>query len=206
MSALSVRLDRPAAAGARRLIRCALVALAVSQLAGCAAAVIGAGATGVAVAHDRRTAGTMVEDQTLELKFGNLLSSQTELAERTHIEANSYNRVLLLTGQTPDVQSREAVVAIARKLENVRRIHNEISIAPPTSGGRRTNDNYLTAKVKSKMAVTAGIDPTRVKAVTENGVVYLMGLVEREEGQRAIDVARQTGGVSKVVVIFEYLD
>ena len=119
---------------------------------------------------------------------------------------DSYNRVLLLTGQAPDVQSRDAVVDIARKLENVRRIHNEITIAPPTSGGRRTNDNYLTAKVKSKMAVTAGIDPTRVKAVTENGVVYLMGLVEREEGQRAIDVARQTGGVAKVVVLFEYLD
>lgn len=184
------------------------VTVVLLSLSGCAGILIGGAATGVGLVHDRRTAGTMMDDQSLELKLYDLLSKQ--LPSDTHIGVTAYNGTVLLTGQVPSAAARQQADAIVRNFTPppVRMLHNELSIAAPSSLSVQSNDAFLTAKVKAallKINQIPDFDPTRVKVVTERGIVYLFGLVRQMEADAAADVASQVGGVRQVVTLFEYI-
>ena len=171
----------------------------------CAAVVVTGGATGATVAHDRRTTGTFIEDQAIELKANQRIYSDKELHEQTHLNVISYNTVVLVTGEAPTEELRSRAIEIVRNVPKVKHIHNEITIAAPSAMVSRSSDTLITAKVKTKLLTIKGFDGTRVKVVTENGIVYLMGLLTREESDVATDAARQVGGVQKVVKLFQYI-
>ncbi|MEZ5542783.1 MAG: BON domain-containing protein [Pseudomonadota bacterium] len=183
--------------------------LAVTSFYGCAPVVVGGAAAGGAALHSRRTVGTFVDDQGIELKARVAIAEQRGLNDQTHISVTSYNGVVLLTGQAPTESLRQQVQDIAAGIDKVRMVHNEISIAAPNSMMTRSSDTLITGKVKTALFNIKGIedfDPTRVKVVTEDGVVYLMGLVYRNEADAVVDQARQVGGAKKIVKVFEYLD
>lgn len=184
----------------------AAVALSAALLQGCAAVVVGGAATGVAVAHDRRTAGTIVDDETIEVKAMGALNADKEIRDQTHLNVTSYNNVVLMTGETPTQQLGQRAYKIVSGLDKVKKVHNETVVAAPSSFGSRSNDALLTSKVKARMIATKGFDSTLVKVVSERGTVYLLGLVTQAEGKLAGEIARQTEGVQKVVKLFEYQD
>ena len=182
-----------------------LIAL-ITQLAGCAAvAVGGVAATGTA-ATDRRTTGTLIEDQAIEIKAYKALKEDAELNEQAHLNVTSYNTVVLLSGETPTDAMRQRAMEIVKGVDKVTHVYNELSIAAPSSMVSRSSDSYITTKVKTKLFADEKISGTKVKVNTEKGVVYLMGIVSRAESEIATDIARQTGGVQKVVKLFQYTD
>lgn len=173
------------------------------SLTGCVPAVIAVGAGGTAlVATDRRTTGTQVDDEGIELKVAN--QARTQYGERIHLNVTSYDGVVLLTGEVPDQGVWASVGSIAKNTEKVRVVHNELVVAPNTELGSRTNDTYITSKVKTRMIEANKFPPNVVKVVTERGVVYLMGIVTRPEGDAAGEIAATTEGVVRVVKVFEY--
>ncbi len=193
----------------RTLSACALLIVALVAGSGCTPVVVGGAATGAAVVHDRRTAGTVLEDQSIELKALTRLREDPEIREQAHINVTSYNLIVLLTGETPTEAMRQRAAEIVRGIERVRQVHNELRVAAPSSMMSRSSDTLITAKVKTALFGIKGIedfDPTRVKVVTENGTVYLMGLVRRIEADAAAEAARTVSGVQRVVKLFEYLD
>ena len=182
-------------------------ALIFPLLQACAPVVVGgAAATGTAVAIDRRTAGTMVDDQTVELKTLDAILSDKELYEQTHISSTSFNGLVLLTGQAPRAELRERAERIVSSYPEVRRVVNEITLSAPNSVMTRTSDTWITTKVKTLMFAEKHFNANNVKVVTENGTVYLMGLVRRAESAKAVAIARQVKGVQRVVKVFEYID
>ena len=173
-------------------------------LQGCAAVVVGGAATGANVAHDRRTTGTFIEDEAIELKSLKALYSDEEVNKQTHINVTSFNTIVLVSGEAPTEELRQRVIDIVSNIDKVTHVHNEVAIAGPSSLMSRSGDTLITTKVKTKLIAEKNLDGTHVKVVTENGVVYLMGLVTREDGEKATEIARQTGGVQKVVKLFQY--
>lgn len=173
-------------------------------LSGCPAVIIGGAGAGVVAAEDRRTVGTIAEDEGIELKT--LSRVKKRVAERIHLNVTSYNRMVLLTGEAPNDKIRSAIERVARSVENVRAVTNELTIGPPMSLTSRANDTYITSKVKARFVDAQRFNALHVKVVTENQIVYLLGMVKRQEAKEAIEVARTTEGVKKVVTVFEYLD
>jgi osmotically-inducible protein OsmY len=180
-----------------------LIVAALPFLGGCVAAVGGAAVGGVLVAEDRRTVGTITEDQGIELRASSRLDDRLRSA---HINVTSYNRVLLLSGEVPNAAAREEAERIARAVENVRGVYNELAVSGNSSLTVRSNDSFITSKVKARFVDAQKFNPVHVKVVTENSTVYLLGIVRRAEADAATDVARTTGGVQKVVRLFEFLD
>lgn len=184
----------------------AAVTLTAALLQGCAAVMVGGAATGVAVAHDRRTVGTIVDDKTIEVKAAGALNADKDIRDQTHISVTSYNGVVLMTGEAPTQQLIQRAHQIVSGLDKVRKIYNEVIVAAPSSLGSRSSDALLVGKVRARMIVTKGFDFTRVTVVSERGTVYLMGLVYRNEGDLATAITSQTDGVQRVVKLFEYLN
>jgi len=190
----------------KKLIFISLIPLLLS---GCAAVVIGAGAavgTTAAVAHDRRTTGTFIEDQNIELKAAKSFYSDKEIHDSSHLNVTSYNLVVLITGETPSEDIRNRIVNIVREIPKVTHVYDELTIAAPSSWTSRSSDSLITSKVKTKLLTLKDFDGTRVKVVTDKGVVYLMGLLTKAESDDATRVAQGTGGVQKVVKLFQYID
>jgi osmotically-inducible protein OsmY len=183
-----------------------LVLLAASSLQGCVA-LVGTGiAAGAMTAYDRRTAAALVDDQYIEFKANETLAKDQELWDQSHINVTSYNGVILLTGETPSETLRTRTATLLQGIERARRIHNELAVAAPSSLLSRSSDTLITTTVKSSL-LRLDVDLAgRTKVITENGVVYLMGLVTREEADASTNVARQTSGVQRVVRIYEYID
>lgn len=155
---------------------------------------------------DERTTGSTLDDEMIEIKaLVNIDKADEELAH-AHIVAVSFNGVVLLAGQVNTAEQRLLAEQTVDKISKVRRIHNEITVSGATSMVARSNDSWITTKVKTKLLANSEVEGGRIKVVTENGVVYLMGLVTRDEATRAAEYARQTGGVQKVVRIFEYIE
>lgn len=175
-------------------------------LSGCALLVAGGLAsgigTGVAVSQDRRTGGTFVEDEGIELKSNRRISEK--LGGNVNINVTSFNRNVLLTGEVPSVDVKKEVERLVRGVENVRAITNEIAITVPSSFGSRSNDALITSKIKARFMDSGKFQVNHVKVVTEDSVVYLLGLVRTNEAESAVDIARSTTGVRKVVKVFEY--
>ncbi|RMG28800.1 MAG: BON domain-containing protein [Gammaproteobacteria bacterium] len=192
---------------------CLLAATALATcmlLVGCAPLVVGgAAATTAEVAHDRRTAGTVIDDQAIELKAFRAIHKDKTLASQSHISVTSYNLNVLLTGETPTEALRQRAAEIVRRIPRVRRVYNELVVAGPSSLTSRSNDTLITTKVKLALFHIKGLkgfDPTRVKVVTERGNVYLMGLLTHEEADAVAETARRVGGVQRVIKLFEYID
>jgi osmotically-inducible protein OsmY len=184
------------------LVGLAALVLSVAALSGCVPVVV-AGAAGAAmVATDRRTTGTQVDDEGIELKVANQASNQ--FGDRIHLNVTSFNGVVLLTGEVPDQGTWASVGAMAKGTEKVRVVNNELVVAPNTDLSARSNDTYITSKVKSRMVEANRFPPNAVKVVTERGVVYLMGIVTMEEGNAAGETAATTSGVVRVVKFFQY--
>lgn len=191
----------------RVLMLLSIVALSAA-LSGCGALVVGGAATAAGVAHDRRTAGTVVEDQAIEIKAYEALNRYPQQMAGAHINVTSYDNNVLLSGEVPNQQVGEWAAETVSKVEKVRQVHNELAVATPTSLTSRSNDAWITTKAKASLLNISGLpgfDPTRVKVVTERGVVYLMGLVTPAEAEAAASVVRQVAGVQKVVKLFEYI-
>jgi osmotically-inducible protein OsmY len=180
-----------------------VVPIAVCVLAGCVAAVVGGAGTAVLIAEDRRTVGTVAEDSGIELKTSNRIGDKFK---GSHINITSYNRMVLLTGEVPDASTKTEIEKIARAVENVRGVYDEIAITGNAALSARGNDSYVTGKVKGRFIDQQKFNPVHVKVVTESGVVYLLGMVKRKEADDATEIARTTSGVRKVVKLFEYLD
>lgn len=187
------------------LIKIAVLGLALTQLQGCATAVVGAAATGTAVALDRRTTGVVVSDQ--EIEFRSLSRMKEALGSNaSSISSTSYNRQLLLTGQVPDDNTRNRATDVAKGIPDVRSVFNELSVSGATSLTSTANDAAITSKVKARLLRDERTPGTKVKIVTEAGVVYLMGLVTRAEADVTTEIARTTSGVIKVVTLFEFIN
>lgn len=188
-----------------KLIPIALLGALLPQLTGCATAVGGAAATGTAIAIDRRTAGVFVGDQEIELRA--LSRLREAFPQKTDsISATSYNRQVLLTGQVPDEATRSQAADAVRGIPDVRTVFNELSVSGVTSLTSDANDVSITSKVKTRLLRDERVPGIKVKVVTEASVVYLMGLVTQAEATAATEIARTTGGVTKVVTLFEYLN
>ncbi len=181
--------------------------LTVGTLQGCAAAVVGgAAATGAAVIHDRRTAGAVVDDQRIELDAYHLKYKHGDINKHSSINITSYNGKVLLTGTAASTQMPERFAGLVAAIQGVREVVNEISIGPLRSAADTARDTYITSKVKISLFGVDGklSDPTPFKVVTSAGVVYLMGLTTRKEGDAAAEQIRYIDGVKRVVKLFEY--
>lgn len=186
-----------------------MVMLTAGFLNGCAAVVVGGAAVGASAVHERRSVGTMIDDEGIEWKVRSAINGNKSLSSQSHISVISLNGVVLLVGQTPTAALRQQAADLAKGIEKVRVVHNELTVAAPNSYMTRTSDSYITSKVKTSLFKVKGhedFDPTRVKVVTENGTVYLMGILYRNEAEDAAKQASRVGGVQKVVKLFEYLD
>jgi osmotically-inducible protein OsmY len=203
MTRVLLRLDGEPSKACVHLCRLALLLAAIGVLQGCAGVVVGGAATSVAVAADSRTTGTVIEDQAIELKAAKAMLEDEELRQKTHVNVTSYNMLVLVSGEAPTEELRSRVIDLVRRIDKVRHVYDELTIAAPSSMLSRSSDGVITAKVKTKLLGLKDFDGTRVKVVTENGVVYLMGLISDSEGERAAAAARTVGGVQKVVKLFE---
>lgn len=173
-------------------------------MSGCAAVLLGGAAVGSAlVVTDRRSTGTQLDDQSIELKAVNRIASV--VGDRGHVSATSYNKVVLLSGEVPDEALRTRVEQQVGGIEGVRSVVNELAIMGPSSLTARSNDSLLTSKVKATLVDAKDIQASAIKVVTERGTVYLMGRVTEREAARASDLARSVGGVQKVVRVFEVI-
>jgi osmotically-inducible protein OsmY len=186
----------------RTLMIFALIAL-LPVVSGCAAVAIGGVATGVMMAEDRRTVGTITEDQGIELRAASRIAERVKDA---NINVTSYNRMVLLSGEVPNEAAKGEAERVARAVENVRGVFNELQVGGNSALQARTNDAVTTSRVKARFVDARSFSPLHVKVVTEAGTVFLMGMVRKQEAADATEVARTTGGVRKVVRLFEYLD
>ena len=187
------------------ITRCAVLALiaaSLPQLQGCFPVVAAGAGTAALSITDRRTTGTQVDDEGIELRTANRINER--FGDKAHINVTSFNRSVLLTGEVPDAGARAAVEKIVLSVANVRGITNEIAVAGLSSLPSRSNDTFLTSKVKARFVDAGLFNPVHVKVVTENSTVYLFGIVTQKEAEGAVEIARTTGGVRKVVKIFEF--
>ncbi len=153
-----------------------------------------------------RTIGQLIEDDNIETKSVVNIHAADEAFDEAHVVVVSFNGYVLLAGQVASEELKAKATDVVRKVHGVRRIYNELEVAAPSSGMTRTSDTWITTKVKSWLLGSSDIEGTRVKVVTENGVVYLMGLATREEADRISDKAASIGGVQRVVRLFEIID
>jgi len=178
------------------------VVAVVAALQGCAPmAAVGGVGVGVMV-NDRRTSGTQIDDEGIELRGANRISDR--FGDRVHVNVTSFNRSVLLTGEVSNEATKAEIEKIVAGVTNVRGVSNEIAVAGSSALSSRANDSYLTSKVKARFVDANYFNPFHVKVVTENSTVYLLGIVTEQEAKLATDIARTTGGVRKVVRLFEY--
>lgn len=194
----------------RILILAALLSLATTALSGCVAAAVGTAAVvGGRVAHDRRSASTVLNDRNLQLSVDRAIESDKALASHNRIRVVVYNRVVLLVGEVADENARLRAGELATGFIGVRKVVNQLDILPEQGFWARRADSALGSRIKTglmDMTGMPGFDPTRVNITVAHGVVYLMGLVTAEEGARVVEKARATRGVGKVVNLFDYIN
>ena len=193
------------------LIRFVLVFFLLANLAGCAGLVVGGAAAGANVVHDRRTTGTFLEDQVIETKTSIAIQKHPTLSspKQAHINVTSYNNAVLLSGEVVKPELREEAEKLARNMDKVKYVHNELIVAPPSTLRSRTTDTAITAAVKTALLQINHIpdfDPLRVKVVTEKGTVYLFGLLTPAEAEAVTETVRRVKGVQQVVTLFEYIE
>jgi len=187
----------------RPLAKALLCAALLSSLPGCVGVIVGGAVAGAVATADRRTLGAQADDKAIALKAE--VRVPKVAGEYGHVNVNSYDRKVLLTGEVKDESMKAAVERDVRAIDGVISVVNELEIAGPASYTSRSNDAIITGKVKASLIDMRTISATSFKVVTERGTVYLMGRVTQREGQVAADVARGVSGVAKVVKMFEYI-
>jgi len=185
-----------------KLKRLLPITVALVVLQGCAVAVVGATAVGVKSATDRRSIGTQLDDQTVEVRVRSALNDQARLAQ-ARIKAVGYNDAILLVGQVPNNELKTLANRTARDVNGVKQVHNELRIGNPIGFTTQTQDTWLTSKVKTKLLSDEAVDGSQIKVVTENSEVFLMGIVSTAESQAAIEITRNTAGVKHVITAFD---
>jgi osmotically-inducible protein OsmY len=185
----------------------AVMGISTLFLSACIPAVVGGAAATSAVAYDKRTTGTIIDDQGIEVKVRHQIDEyeHINLDANSHIVIVSYNEVVLLVGQVASTAAKEKIGELTAKVQKVRKVHNELEVGEPTSLVTRSHDTWITTKIKSSSGFNE-INPLHTKVVTENDVVYLMGIVSRQQADQLTELARSTTGVSRVVRVFEYVD
>ncbi|WP_405118939.1 BON domain-containing protein [Pseudomonas leptonychotis] len=153
-----------------------------------------------------RSVGNKIDDQFIAPEVSsNVARAHIDLTSPTsHIVVTSYNGVVLLAGQTPRNDLKGMAEQAARKVNNVRKVHNELQVLPPTSLLVRSNDSLLTSRIKTQMLADSSVPGSRIKVITENGVVFMLGLVSRAEATHATNLVQSVSGVQKVVKLFQY--
>ena len=188
----------------RALLLAVTVATLATQLDGCVfPVVVGAVGAGAYAATDRRSLGAQADDKLIASRVESRISDA--LSDRAHINVNSFNRRVLLTGEVPDQASKDKAEQIAKSVDNVYAVKSDLEVGGMTPISARNNDAYLTTKVKAELVSRKDVFANEYKVVTEKSVVYLMGRVTREEGDKAAEVAASVSGVQQVVKYFEYL-
>ena len=183
-------------------IATALLAIALPLFQGCAPAVIATGAAvGVMSYQDRRPTAVQTEDEGIEWKAAR--SVPEHFAAASHLNFTSFNRRLMITGEVPSEEAKAAIGEQAAKVAGVREVFNEAAIGPVSSLSARSNDSYITSKVKGRLVDEKHLSATHIKVVTEAGITYLMGIVSERESKLAVTIASRTDGVRKVVNLFE---
>lgn len=183
----------------------AVLILFAPVLQGCAGAFVAGAAGGAAMVEERRDTDTMIKDQAIEIEASNKLFGNARVKDGTHINVTCINGNVLLTGEARTEELHQTALNLVKDVDGVRHIADEIAIMDPTTLSSRSEDTWITTKVKAQLLNHYGFPGLRVKVITERRTVYLMGLVTREEAQRATDVAKQINGVQSVVKVFEYL-
>lgn len=196
-------MNQPLHPSRRAMLGLMTLGLALPALQGCFGVAVAGATVGVLAASDRRSLGVQTDDEAIELKAANRLSP--DISKRAHINMTSYNRRVLLTGEVPDEATRARVADEVGRIENVQGIWNELAIAGNSSFGNRSNDTYITSKVKARFIDANQFAANRVKVVTEASVVFLLGIVTDREAKAAIQVARSTEGVRKVVNLLQII-
>ena len=183
----------------------ALLALVALCQSACVPLIVTGAVVGTAaVATDRRTTGTQLDDEVIEDK--NSLAITERFKGDFHVNVTSFNGIVLLTGEVPAATAKADVEQMVRATPKVRAVQNELVVGPVTDLASRSNDTLITSKVKTRFVEAAKFQINYVKVVTERGVVYLMGVVRRDEGDAAAELARTTSGVQRVVKVFEYIN
>lgn len=179
-------------------------------LSGCSIiATSGAELTGVALLHDRRSSDIIVNDGVIELKALAQLNAQKEIFKACHFNITAYNNAVLVTGEVPTEILRAQLINTLKNISHIKHIYDELIIAEPTSYSSRIQDTYITIKVKyalSNIDNLPGFDATRVKVITENKTVYLLGVLHKGEANIVAETTRKVGGVQQVVKIFDYIN
>jgi osmotically-inducible protein OsmY len=176
----------------------------VLSLSACFPLLLGGAVTGgVLVASDRRTSGTQLEDNTIQLKSSNRISDN--LGERVHVNVTSYNRQVLLTGEVPSEQDKQLVEKVVAGVENVRGVNNELAVLGNSTLTQRSSDALVTSRVKANLVEARDLFANAFKVTTERGTVYLMGRVSQREANRATEVVTATSGVQRLVRILEII-
>lgn len=181
-----------------------LAAALGTQLSACVPVVAGGAAAGGLMAADRRSSGAYIEDQEIELKASKAIDDS--LKTNVHANVTSFNRHVLITGEVSNDANKTKAESLVKPIQNVNSINNQLVVGPNTSIGSRSKDAYITSKVKTKFLTENKFPANYVKVVTENGTVFLMGLVTHKEGDDAAEIARMVGDVKKVVKDFEFID
>jgi len=190
--------------GVIKLVATALCAVSLGGvLSACAPLILGGAAMGALVATDRRTSGTQLEDEGIELRSIGRINEN--LGDRVQVSVTSYNRQVLLSGQVPTAQDKQLVEQIVSRVDNVRLVANELAVLGSSSLTQRSSDALITGKLKAAMVDSKDLFANAFKVVTERGIVYLMGRVTQREADRATAIARSTGGVQKVVRLLEII-
>lgn len=180
--------------------------LCCNLLSGCAGLFVAGAATGAVASQDRRTVPAQLEDENIEIKTTTTLFEDDEIWKDTNIDVISYNGIVLLVGQAPTSSLRKRAKKEVEKISKIRKIYNQIRIAAPISFFASRNDEFLTSKVKSSMLFTEAFPSTKIKVVTENSEVFLLGLVTEAEANKAVEVARNVDGVTRVIKVFETIE
>ncbi|MCK2182623.1 BON domain-containing protein [Halomonas getboli] len=156
--------------------------------------------------YSERTAGTKVEDDSIETKISHNLGTTDARLGDARINVDSYNGVVLLTGQVPSQELKDMAERVADEVRNVRRVHNQLSVAANLPASQRLADTWLETRIRTALVADESIDSSHLRIVTENDSVYLMGIVRRAEAERIVTAVRNVGGMQRIVKVFDYLD
>lgn len=187
----------------KRLLLTLVLVAPTTLLGGCAAVVAGSAVTGVAMIADRRTTGTIIDDRMIESRSSEFFGADGAIAQQAHLNVSSYNGMVLLVGQTPTDEMKQRAGDYVSRVAKVRHVYNEVTVEEPIPSLNRTNDGLITTKVKSKLFTIKDLNSSDISVTTENGVVYLMGLLDQPTGDAVAQEVAGVSGVAKVVKLFE---
>ncbi|MBA1271967.1 BON domain-containing protein [Stutzerimonas azotifigens] len=191
----------------RKTLGAAALALCLAVIGGCSSVLNATRDEPISDNRGTRTIGSKIDDSLIETKASvNIAKAHVDLDKNSHIIVASYNGVVLLAGQTPREDLKQLAEQAASQVQRVKRVHNELQILQPSSALARSNDTWLTSKIKAQMLTDSSVPGSRIKVITENGIVYLLGLVTRQEGTRATNLVQGVSGVQRIVKLFEYID